>query len=106
MSEQEFDRPPHPDFEVLASSVRDLDELVADNEDFDFNALIDYYVDPESLAYVAIQRSMRAFGVRNLSELQEMAEYVQRGSALWTEAFLMGAEYMEEKSDDADHLTK
>lgn len=100
MSETKFDRPQHPDFEMLAASVRSLDELVgAVGEGFDFNALIDYYIDPESLSYVAIQRAMRAFDATNLSELQEKAEYVQRGSALYIEAFLMGAGYMEEKDD-------
>jgi len=92
-------RPAHPDFEVIAASIRGLDEMVEQvgPEVFDFEGLTAAYIDPPSLAYLAIQRSMRAFGVETASELEEMQEYVMRGAAIYNEAFLLGAGFQEDK---------
>jgi hypothetical protein len=96
-------RPDHPDFWLLANSTSGMDELIETHQgDFDFEALVEAYVDPKSLAYIALQRSMRAFGVETVSELQEMKDYVQRGAALYHEAFLLGAGYQEDKDAKAD----
>lgn len=91
-------RPQHRDFKALAASISGLDEMVDSvGPGFDFDGLTRAYVDPDSMAYIAIQRSMRAFGVTNASELEEMSEYVQRGAALYTEAFLLGAGFQQDK---------
>lgn len=75
-----------------------MDQLVDDAQgQFDFELLVSAYIDPKSLAYVALQRAMRAFGVTTASELQEQWELVQRGAALYHEAFLLGAGYQQDK---------
>jgi len=91
-------RPKHPDFTALAASVRGMDELVESvGESFDFEGLTKVYVDPESMGYLALQRAMRAFGVNTIADLEEQREIVQRGAALYTEAFLLGAGFQEDK---------
>jgi hypothetical protein len=91
-------RPDHPDFLAIAASIRGLDEMIEQvGEGFDFAGLTAAYIDPSSLAYLALQRSMRAFGVETASELAEMQEYVMRGASLYHEAFLLGAGFQEDK---------
>jgi len=103
-AQQYPNRPNHPDFWVLANTVSAMDdaaESVGPGQ-FDFEGLVGEYVDPESLAYVAIQRAMRAFGVVTQSDLQENQALVQRGAALYHEAFLLGAGYQQEKDAKSD----
>jgi hypothetical protein len=97
-------RPDHPDFEVIAASIRGLDEIVDEvgPDAFDFEGMIAAYIDPPSLTYLAIQRSMRAFGVETSSELVEMQEYVMRGAAIYNEAFLLGAGFQEDKMKEQE----
>jgi hypothetical protein len=91
-------RPKHPDFDALSASVRGMDELIESvGPSFDFNALTEYYVDPKSLGYLALQRAMRAFGVETVAELQEQQSFVQRGASLYMEAFLLGAGFQEDR---------
>jgi hypothetical protein len=104
VSEQELVEPDHPDYQGLTQSLNDLDLLTAEvGEEFDFKALVDYYVDPDSLAHVAVRRAVRAFGVSDLADLRAMEQYVQRGVALYTEAFILGAGFQEDRMKGQAH---
>lgn len=76
-------RPDHPDMEILSELVIALDS-VTETPDFDFSTFIGETVDIESLIYLGVQRSLRMF---------PPGPILERVSALYCDAFLVGVEY-------------
>lgn len=91
------DRPSHPDFARLVDLVLQLDGTVRERPDGSqrspsdddgiegVDAIVAGIVDPESLSYMAFQRSLRGTMLGG--------EPTLRGAALYLEAFIMGFRY-------------
>jgi len=94
MTETDVQAPTHPDSRALATIITALETAP---EDFDFEALTASYIDPPSLAWVALRRSMEAFDIKTVEDVEALGAYVQRAAALYHEAFLVGAGFQEDK---------
>jgi hypothetical protein len=90
-------RPDHQDFWRMSNLILKMDGAAVEDPNFDIEALVNEHVDSGSLSYMALQRAMRAFGAETMADLLDNREVVMRGASLYTEAFLMGAQFAEAK---------
>jgi hypothetical protein len=91
------DRPQHKDFDLLSALVIDQD-IRSGEEGFTYEAYVAQVIDPASLAYLAIQRSMMAFGVRNEADLHVLRSQVAKAASVYHDAFMMGVRYQQSTS--------
>lgn len=89
MSDDFPNRPDHDDFRLMAEVVRGLDSAADDGTSFD--QLITPLIDPESLAYMASQRGLRAYTMLSVGGQVHL-------SAAWLDGFVAGALYQKTKT--------
>lgn len=85
-------RPEHPDLMKLTEIVLQLDGAATEGGQ-DFEDMIAVAVDPKSLAYMAMQRAMRATGAKTQAEVARDHRNIIRLASVYHEAFLMGFKY-------------
>lgn len=85
-------RPDTPEFWRMAEIILQLDGATEDGGD-EFEAMIATATDPASLAYMAMQRAMRATGVETRPELARQHRDIVRLASVYHEAFLLGYRY-------------
>lgn len=91
-------RPDHLDFDILSALVIALDSEADDTgPDFEITTVVEKYVDPESLAYMALQRSMRAVGATTKTQVAANMGDIVRLASVYHEAFVMGAKFQQTK---------
>jgi hypothetical protein len=98
--DQEFpNRPDHLDFDLLSALIIDLDaEAEEAGENFDLEAIVSRYIDPKSLAYLALQRSFRALGISTSIEVKKHQDQLMKLASVYHEAFVMGCRFTQTKS--------
>lgn len=91
-------RPSHLDFDVLSALIIALDGEADDaGKDFDLNAVTGRYVDPESLAYLAMQRAIRALHITTAAEVASHTDEVIKLSVMYHDGFIMGCRFWQTK---------
>lgn len=106
MGEVFGERPERPDtkeFWALSAMILQYDgrmEETSDEErDAAFEAMVREHVGLEEVAYMAMQRAMRATGVVNRMELAATFQEVMKLSATWMEAFVLGCEWEKRRQE-------
>jgi hypothetical protein len=82
------DRPDHPDFAKLSDLVLQQDGWSCD-ENFDYEQLLEQYVDPKSVAHMATQRATKALANTHRDPAVN-ADLVAALSAIYLDAFVTG----------------
>lgn len=85
-------RPDHADFWLMAEVVQDLD--TASDDGTSFARLVGPLVDPQSIAYMAQQRGLRAYTMLKGGGETRMA-------ATWLDGFIAGMLYQKRKTERA-----
>ena len=91
-------RPEDPKYWELSNVVLKMDATVEDAEGYEEEErqLIEYYdktlgIKINTVAYVAMQRVSRRFGVRTIADFQRHEEEINREMAAWLDGFTTGA---------------
>lgn len=86
------ERPQHPDFMKLSEIVLRHDGPTSDPtaERLDLDAKLTEYIDPETLTYMAMQRSMMFMAMVGITSTPQM---VAAMSSVYLDAFLVGIEW-------------
>ena len=92
-----FARPDHPDFWKLAELVNQLDNAT-ENEGRKFEEIVAEAIDPRSLSYVAMQRSMKVLGVTTLGQFAARKRELVGLATTYHEGFLVGVRFKKEES--------
>jgi hypothetical protein len=87
-------RPTHPDIETLCSEAQTNDNLV--DSDIEIDTIIGTFIDPESLAYLVINRAGRYLILNHVAPTIEMIELI--GGAI-VDGFVLGAGTERRKRD-------
>ena len=92
-------RPDSLDFDILSALIIALDGEADDaGPGFDISAVVERYIDSESLAYLALQRAMRSVGARTQAEVVAQMDDVVRLASMYHEGFLMGCRFQQTKT--------
>lgn len=101
-------RPSHPDFWKLSNIILGLDATTTDDPD-SFESIISDVVDPDSISYQSMQRAMRAVAISHGIDpskgtvprdlLVKNQHTLLAMSAIYMEAFIVGARFAKEGSD-------
>lgn len=86
-------RPTHPDFERLAAIVRYHDDHAYEAMG-KFNDLIGQTIDPDTAAYMSLQRVVRA-----MAKLPIFGDPVA-GASIWLDGFLAGSRFAAKPSTE------
>lgn len=95
-------RPDHPDFDILSALITGLDGEVdraaAEGRRFDLGDFVAQYIDPKSLAYLAMQRAIRLMNAYSSADILERREEMFRLATMYHEGFVMGTRFQQTKA--------
>jgi hypothetical protein len=93
------DRPMHDDFSLLSAVIIAMDaEAEAAPPDGEIiPKMLAPYIDPDSLTYMAMQRSVRALGLTSGAQIAAMTDELITVTGLYLDAFTAGCKYQQAK---------